>query len=128
MDADAADVMFHWSCYKEFTDSCVLKKLEDKAEQRGIHTPKPMLDYFLRWNYQCLLAKIEYMLRLCGRFFALLADMGINNEEYQRENFERHLWNSLEIQALNRSLPVWFMQPTSHCQGSSADERSSERG
>ena len=33
MDADAADVMFSRSCYKEFADSFALKKLEDKAEK-----------------------------------------------------------------------------------------------
>ena len=35
MDAVAADVMYHRSCYKEFTDSCALKKLEDTAGEMG---------------------------------------------------------------------------------------------
>ena len=35
MDAVAVDVIYHRSCYKEFTDSCVLRKLEDTAKEMG---------------------------------------------------------------------------------------------
>ena len=35
MDAVATDAMYHPSCYKEFTDSCALNKLEDTAEEMG---------------------------------------------------------------------------------------------
>lgn len=111
MDAVAADVMYHRSCYKEFTDSCALKKLEDTAEEMGDSYAQAYAQLFAEVESSVLTGKkVELMPRLRTRFVALLADLGINNEEYRTEKVKRHLrkrfGDRLEFyQAPNRSLP-----------------------
>ena len=86
MDAVAADVMYHRSCYKEFTDSCVLKKLEDTAEEMGDSYAEAYAQLFAEVESSVLTGKkVELMPRLRTRFIALLADLGVNNEDYRTE-------------------------------------------
>ena len=73
--------------------------------------PEPMLNYFLRYDHQCLLEKNSVYAWAMYSFFPLLVDLGINKEEYRMENVERHLWKQFGnrlvffYQAPNRSLP-----------------------
>ena len=94
MDAAAADVKYHRSCYKEFTDSCALKKLEDTAEEMSDLNAQAYAQLFAEVESLVLIGKklIESMHRLHTHFIALLADLGINNEEYQTKKVKQHHW------------------------------------
>ena len=121
MDAVAADVMYHWSCYKEFTDSCALKKLEDTEEKMGDSYAQAYAQLFAEVESSVLTGKkVVLMPRLRTHFIALLADLGINYEEYRMEKVKQHLQkrfgdrfgDRLEFyQAPNRSLPCVVLIP-----------------
>ena len=84
MDAIAADViyMYHWCCYNLFTDSGVLKswKLQRRKYAQLLSEVESLV----------LTSKKKLSTCLCYVLFALLADLGINNEEYQMEKVKQH--------------------------------------
>ena len=69
MDAVAADIMYHRSCSKAFTDSCELKKLENTAEEMGDSYSQGYAQIFSEVESSVLTGKkIEYMPMLCTHF------------------------------------------------------------
>ena len=87
MEAVAADIMYHQSCYKDFTSWKI------QQWKWRIRIPKPMLNYFLRWNHQSLLAKKLSTCLCCVLIFCSVGwsghqQRGVSNGKGQMASLE----------------------------------------
>lgn len=92
VDAVAADVVYHRSCYKHYTNPTVLKQFRDLPEELGCCYTNAYSILFEEMESSVLAGtKVVFMPDLRGRFTSLLAEQGVHNLQYRTEKVKRHL-------------------------------------